>query len=78
MTSPWTYQDVAKRLGLPVGTVYSMVCRHKIPHLRLGGRLVRFDPQAVEAWVKDRSVDVGPAERPESTQVETRRGKERP
>jgi excisionase family DNA binding protein len=54
-----TYAEVAERIGVPIGTVYSMVCRRQIPHVRLGPRTVRFSPEAVEAWIAGRHVATG-------------------
>ena len=51
-----TYEEAAGLLGLHLGTLYSMVSRRQIPHLRLGARLVRFDPVELEAWLSERRV----------------------
>lgn len=45
------YEEAAKLLGVPVGTVYAWVSQKKIPHLRLGPRLVRFRKTEVEKWL---------------------------
>jgi excisionase family DNA binding protein len=52
-----SYREVAARLGVPIGTVYAMVAQRRIPHVRLGKRLVRFRPEDVEEYVKSRRVD---------------------
>ena len=46
-----TYKDVAKRLGVAVGTVHSWVSTGRIPHVKFGKRCVRFDAEVIEAWV---------------------------
>ena len=51
-----TYREVSSAFGIPVPTLYSMVCRKEIPHYRLGPRFVRFDRQALEAWFAARHV----------------------
>lgn len=51
-----TYRDVARRLGVPVGTVHYWVCRNAIPHVRLGPRSVRFRPAEIERWLDERAV----------------------
>ena len=51
------YDELARMLGIKKGTAYSWVCRNQIPHIRISGRLVRFDPEAIRRWVKDREVD---------------------
>ena len=51
-----TYAEAAKYLGLPLGTMYSMVARKEIPHVRLGPRLVRFPRTALSEWIRRRTV----------------------
>ncbi len=51
-----TYRDAAAKLGLKIGTIYSMVARREIPHVRLGPRLVRFSRVALDTWLGERSV----------------------
>lgn len=51
-----TYQQVADRLGIRVPTLYVMVHRLRIPHIRLSGRMVRFDPAEVDQWLDERRV----------------------
>lgn len=50
------YREAARMLGLPIGTLYSMVSKRHLPHLRLGPRLVRFDPVALQQWVESHRV----------------------
>lgn len=45
-----TYKEVAAQLGLPMGTVYALVSQRRIPHHRLGPRLVRFDEGEIRKW----------------------------
>jgi excisionase family DNA binding protein len=52
-----TYQEVAARLSLPKGTIYSMVSRHELPFTRLGKKIVRFDEERLEAWIRERCVE---------------------
>jgi excisionase family DNA binding protein len=52
-----TYNEAAQFLGVPVGTVYSMVSHRRLPHIRLGKRLVRFPRHELEAWVAARRVE---------------------
>ncbi len=54
-----SYDDAADLLSLPKGTLYSLVNQRRIPYVRLGPRLVRFDKNKLEAWVSDRSVSEG-------------------
>lgn len=53
-----TYKDAADLLGLQLGTLYAMVSRRQVPHVRLGRRLVRFDAVSLDEWVRARRVDV--------------------
>lgn len=53
-----TYRQAAELLQLPVGTVYSMVARRGIPHVRLGRRLVRFNRDDIDNWLNDLGVAV--------------------
>jgi len=53
-----TYSQVGEATGLPAGTLYAMVARKMIPHLRLGKRLVRFRRVELERWLAERSVAV--------------------
>ena len=47
-----TVNELCERYGLCHGTIYSYVYRKKIPHIRLGNRMLRFDPEIIEAWIK--------------------------
>jgi excisionase family DNA binding protein len=50
------YDEAARYLGLPLGTLYSMVSRKRIPHVRLGPRLERFPRADLDGWVQERMV----------------------
>ena len=56
-----TYKKAAARLGMPVGTLYALVSEGRIPHIRLSQRMVRFDPDELEAWIDAQRV--GPRDR---------------
>jgi predicted DNA-binding transcriptional regulator AlpA len=47
---------VARRLDCEVKTLQAWRCRGVGPEFVKIGRLVRYDPRKVEAWVKARSV----------------------
>jgi len=59
------YSAAAKRLGVPLGTLYALVCRRLIPHVRLGPRFVRFESDALDQWIADRRIGVTHPEQPE-------------
>jgi excisionase family DNA binding protein len=50
------YADAALLLGMRVATLYSLVSRRQIPHVRISRRLVRFSRQELERWIEQRSV----------------------
>ncbi len=55
-----TYAEAGELLGLKLSTLYAMVSRRQLPHVRLGGRLVRFDRAELESWIAARRVPVAP------------------
>ncbi len=55
-----TYEQAAQVLGLKVNTLYSMVATKRVPHVRLGPRLVRFSRKALAEWLATHAVQ--PAE----------------
>jgi excisionase family DNA binding protein len=57
-TGLWSYKRLSVELGLPIGTLYSLVAKGQIPYVRLSKRLVRFDPTEVAGWVDARRVPV--------------------
>ena len=54
------YREAAERLNVPLATLYSLVSRREIPHVRLGGRAVRFDAERLNRWIAERSVEPTP------------------
>lgn len=52
-----TAKELARTLGISLGTVYKMVSKGKLPAIRIGtGRTLRFDPDEVRnALAKERS-----------------------
>lgn len=54
------YAAAESLTGIRRGTLASMVSRRQIPHVRLGPRLVRFDPAELAAWIAERRVPAGP------------------
>lgn len=51
-----TYSQTAKAYNFKLGTLYALVAQNRIPHVRLGRRLVRFSRVAIEAWLKEHLV----------------------
>jgi excisionase family DNA binding protein len=53
---------VAELLGVPAGTVRSMISRRQLPTVRIGPRIVRFDENEIMRWLDARRVAVQPHE----------------
>jgi excisionase family DNA binding protein len=51
----WTLAELAKLLHCSRTTLYDMVERGRIPHLRVGSML-RFDPVATAQWLRERTI----------------------
>jgi excisionase family DNA binding protein len=49
--------EIAEILGVKACTVYSWIHTKQIPHYKVGS-LVKFRINDIEAWLKDRRVDV--------------------
>jgi DNA binding domain, excisionase family len=60
-TSKGGYEVAVQETGLKLGTIYSMVSQKKIPHTRLGKRLVVFDRNELRAWMAANAVPPAPA-----------------
>lgn len=56
MSHVLTYKQTSEVLGLPLGTLYSMVSKGQIPHFRMGGRLVRFSREEIENWLREKHI----------------------
>jgi excisionase family DNA binding protein len=52
-----TYDEAASELNLKIGTLYALVAQGRVPHVRLGRRLVRFSRTALQAWLRQRTVE---------------------
>jgi len=50
-----TVAELAILLHLSRTALYDMARRGAIPHFRIGGSL-RFDPQAIAAWLRSRTI----------------------
>jgi excisionase family DNA binding protein len=51
-----TYPQASNLLNLKMGTLYALVAQNRIPHVRLGRRLVRFSRAAIQSWIAQRAV----------------------
>ncbi|MHB1720521.1 MAG: helix-turn-helix transcriptional regulator [Acidimicrobiales bacterium] len=51
--SPWlTAPEIAAHLGVSLRTISTWTAEGQIPCVRLPGRIVRFDREAVDAWAR--------------------------
>lgn len=60
------YLDIAalaERLLIKRSTLYAWAAQGTIPHLKLG-RLLRFDPDEIDAWLQDQRRKPAPAPTP--------------
>ncbi len=57
------YEQAAEFLGVKVGTLYSLVCRKQIPHVRFNGRNVKFRKEELDQWIEEKSVPAEQTER---------------
>jgi excisionase family DNA binding protein len=58
-----TVQDVSQWLRVKPSTLYAWAAQGTIPHLKLG-RLLRFDPDEIEAWLHDQRRNPAPPPTP--------------
>jgi excisionase family DNA binding protein len=45
-----TAKEVAAEWQIPLSRVYELTRRGLIPHLKLGARQLRFDPESLREW----------------------------
>ncbi len=48
--------ETAEITGLSINTLYSYVCRKKIPHLKLGSRTL-FEEKELYKWITSKKVE---------------------
>ncbi len=53
-----TYRETSVLLGIPLSSLYALVCRKCVPHVRLTGRTVRFIRHDLEVWLEERRIGV--------------------
>ncbi len=52
------YNGAHEVTGICINTLYGLVSRRKIPHMRISARLVRFVKRELEEWLDSRRVAV--------------------
>jgi excisionase family DNA binding protein len=51
-----TYAQASSHLNLKINTLYGLVAQGRVPHVRLGRRLVRFYRRDLDAWLQEHAV----------------------
>jgi predicted DNA-binding transcriptional regulator AlpA len=51
-----SYRQMHEEYGFAVGTLYGMVNRKQIPHVRLSKRWVMFDRDEIESWLGTKKI----------------------
>lgn len=47
-----TVDDLSKILNVPKSTIYHFSYQGKLPCLKIGGKMLRFEESAILAWIK--------------------------
>jgi excisionase family DNA binding protein len=62
-----TYKQLSELLNTPLGTLYALVSQHRIPHVRLGRRFVRFSRTAINTWLAEQTIGPLPTSQARNT-----------
>jgi excisionase family DNA binding protein len=57
-----TVREAAHLLGMPDRTLYTLIYKRSIPHLRFSKRIIRFSRTEIKAWIEKSSVSILEAE----------------
>ncbi len=52
------YTTAAAFLGMRIGTLYGMVSKKQIPHIRINKRIVRFSKEELKNFIEKHRVDL--------------------
>jgi excisionase family DNA binding protein len=52
------YLEASRVTGIQIDTLYSLVSRKQIPHIRLSKRIVRFSRSKLGNWIDQASVEI--------------------
>jgi len=55
-----TTREVADRLGVTPETILRWIDRRGLPVVRLTSRALRYDPDAIDAWIGERTAAASP------------------
>jgi excisionase family DNA binding protein len=53
-----TVKELSEQIAIPKSTLYKWTAESKIPHVKMPGDQVRFDPVKIDQWIKERSINV--------------------
>jgi excisionase family DNA binding protein len=57
MTNYLTSDELCKKLKMPKPTLYMLTSKKRIPHARVGRRLL-FEEYAIEKWIRSKQREV--------------------
>lgn len=49
-----TPKELSEFLNVPIKTIYGWIYQNKIPYIRIGPRLIRFDLVEIEKWISSK------------------------
>jgi excisionase family DNA binding protein len=55
MKKLWTVEELCESTSLEKRTVYYLLATRKIPFVKLTERILRFDPEAIQNWIEERT-----------------------
>lgn len=58
MKKPLKVEDLAELLDVSSAVIYDMVRRNEIPYFKVGRRLIRFQPSAIEKWMNEQDTTI--------------------
>jgi predicted site-specific integrase-resolvase len=56
--SLWDKEQVAEFIGVQPGTIKIWVMKKSIPYIKPSPRVLRFDPDKIRKWLKEKSREV--------------------
>ena len=56
MDELWDIGRLSQYLRVKRSTIYAMICRNRIPVVKISGRCVRFRESDIEHWLESRTV----------------------
>jgi excisionase family DNA binding protein len=48
-----TVEQIASILQVKKSTIYALVCRNRIPHIKLTGKILRFRQSEIQEWIEN-------------------------